>query len=526
VLRKLLLILSITLFAAPAYAGWLRAESQHFIVYTQGDEASARNAATRLEKLDALQRSLTGLTRADEAKKANPAKVSVYMLAKTAEVAALAGGDVLGYYSASVRGPIAVTTRENDADQTFPAELVLFHELTHHFMFQYFPATYPTWYQEGFADFIGASAIDDSNKVTIGKAVVNRYYSLRGERSRSWIPVGGLLSTKSYDDYGSRIDLLYAEGWLLTHYLNFNKPRAGQLARYLAAINGGKPFAAAATEAFGDLARLDRELQAYAELNKFPISIIPLESSDIGTVAVTPVSAAQSALMQADIRLGSGILASDAARFAQAVAKIATAFPDDPVALRIRAEADRLAGDRADEATTVAHWATVAPRDAKMLMHRAQLAVDALVVEKSGDVAAWNRAHDMMLDAHRAALKDSQILKAYFDGFVAQGVLPPVGAHNALYLALSATPQDNELRYQLAADFEKRGLIEDAIGTIRPAAYAVDDGSEKSEWRKARDKRREAKYRIAGQIDHESALAMLVRLEAAQAASAAPRPAH
>lgn len=495
-----------------AQATWLKAESAHFIVYSEGDESSVRGAAVRLEKLDTLQRLITGVTRP-----ASPIKGHVYLLKTSADVGETApgGGGQAGYYNATVRGPFAVMTRENDVSIGFPAQLVLFHELTHHFMFQYSPATYPTWYQEGFADFIGATTIDDSNVVTIGKPVLNRYYALRSEGSDDWIPARKLLTAHNYGDVGGGLYRLYAEGWLLTHYLFLGNKRPGQLTRYIGEINAGKSYADAAKDAFGDLDQLNHELRAYARANQLPIGTMTLKQVDPGSVSVTAVSPAQSALMTVDIRLGAGVMASDAGRFAGHVRRLAARFPTDPFALRLRAEADRLAGDSQDEALAVAAWGAAAPDDPLLLMHRGQIAIDALVAAKSTDAAAWHQPQEMILTAHKAAPQNPEILKAYYDAFIAQGVMPPIGAHNALDIALELVPQDDEVRYELAADYEKRGMIADAIVTIRPSAFASEDDSDKSPRQRAHMKIIEARYRLAGVTEHETPREMLARLEAA-----------
>jgi hypothetical protein len=46
--------------SAPAEAAWLRAESPHFVVYGEGDEAALRARTATLEDFDALLRLLTG----------------------------------------------------------------------------------------------------------------------------------------------------------------------------------------------------------------------------------------------------------------------------------------------------------------------------------------------------------------------------------------------------------------------------------------------------------------------------------
>ena len=47
-------------------------------------------------------------------------------------------------------------------------EKVLFHEYTHHFMFQHFEAAYPKWYSEGFAETIATIAMKPDGSFHIG----------------------------------------------------------------------------------------------------------------------------------------------------------------------------------------------------------------------------------------------------------------------------------------------------------------------------------------------------------------------
>jgi hypothetical protein len=90
--------------------------------------------------------------------------------------------------------------------------------------------------------------------------------------------------------------------------------------------------------------------------------------------------------------------------------------------------------------------------------------------------------------------------------------LPPAGAQNALYRAFELVPQDDDLRYQLALDFEKRGMITDAIATIKPAAFALRSEDESAKEKRRREKLEE-KYRGVGQKKRETAIEMLTRLE-------------
>ena len=56
----------------------------------------------------------------------------------------------------------------------FTPDLVLHHEYAHHFMLQYFPAIYPGWYTEGFAELIGSSKMMDDGRIGYGMPALHR----------------------------------------------------------------------------------------------------------------------------------------------------------------------------------------------------------------------------------------------------------------------------------------------------------------------------------------------------------------
>jgi hypothetical protein len=84
---------------------------------------------------------------------------------------------------------------------------------------------------------------------------------------------------------------------------------------------------------------------------------------------------------------------------------------------------------------------------------------------------------------------------------------------------MELAPSDHDLRYRVAADFEQRNMIEDAIAIIRPAAYELPH--RESEQQKKKRLEREDKYRAAGKQKRETARDMLRRLLAKQAGSKA-----
>lgn len=387
-------------------------------------------------------------------------------------------------------------------------------------MYFYFPATYPTWYSEGFAEFWGQTQIGDNDVVRIGAPAGNRFYSFQGNR---WMPLERILAARNYGDARGDVDLIYAEGWLLNRYLFTNSARHGQLARYLTLINQGRSYEQAMQEAFGgDIGALDTELRRFSEQSRFPVLDVPFRRIDPGPIEIRTLRPAEAALIGQDIRLSQGIAAREAADFAREVAGIAGHYPDDPYALGILIEAQRLAGDAAAESAAVERLLRIEPDNPRGLMHRGLLRAEGLAAAHSGDAAAWDAAREEILRANRLAPHDPLILEAYYDSFADQGVLPPAGAQNALFRALQLAPGDEELRYRVAADFERRDMIPEAIAVIRPTALALRELGNEGERARRRREEEEERNRPAGQARHESAREMLTRLEARQAAHPAP----
>lgn len=515
-------LLAVLLLPTAARADWREASSKHFIVYSEGGEEDLRAAITRLEKYFFMLRFVSG------AQERKVPKVRVFMLRDTKAVAdayPYGGGGIGGFYTASVRGPIAVTVRiiAGSGGEAPVSQQVLFHELAHHFMFQYFPATYPSWYSEGFAEYYGTARFFPDDTIEVGHGVSDRYWSFWSNR---WLPLSRLLTAKRYRDVGRDVDLLYAEGWLLVHYLANNKERRGQLTKYLNAINAGKTYKQAMDEAFGPGAKkLNSELHAYSRDRTIMAYRMPFRPIDVGPIEIRSMRAAENALLLHDLALDAGVLRRNAPQFVREVRDAARRFPSDPYALRILTEAERAAGNHAAAAEAVKRWLAARPNDPLALMFEGWLRAEALRAAGTTDPAAWDEARKPIVAANKAAPLTPQILLAYYDTFVLQGVLPPPGAQNGLVKAFELIPQDEILRYKVAADFEKRGMIAEAIAVIRPLAFSAHAPETDPEKKKKQDARRE-KLRLVGDDLTETPAEMYQRLESklggGEAEAAAP----
>ncbi|MGZ8285170.1 MAG: hypothetical protein ACXWUQ_06060 [Allosphingosinicella sp.] len=519
-LIKLAMLAMLMCLPGVARAEWKQATTTNFIVYSEGGEAQLREFATKLEKFDHVLRAYHGVTAPP-----SPIKLKVYLFPTIAAVGKMAGGDgVAGYYISRARGLMMVGSRSRPKGSInarsgpdyidIDSESILLHEYTHHFMFQYFPATYPTWYSEGFAEFWGATNILPNDVVEVGQPVNYRYGSFAMNR---WLPIRKLLTAQSYADV-PELDLLYAEGWLLVRSAFDDPQQSKQLQAYLKAINGGASYEQAMKDSFDDVGALDSKLHAYVGKSKFQVLRLPFKKIEVGPIAVSPVTPAENAMMELSIELGQGILKREAAEFAGKVRNAAGRFPNDPSALALLSDAERLAGNRDAAAAAADRLLAAAPSDPRGLLQKALAEMERLKAASSGDAKAWNSARQYLVRASKVAPNDPLILEAYYDSYAGQGIMPPEPAQVVLYKAHELAPSDADLRYKVAADFERRDMIQEAITIIRPVAYVLPHRKNESAKEKKRREEREEKYRGAGEVKRESAREMLARLEGKLAA--------
>ena len=251
---------------------WKEAESDHFKIYSDGDEKSLARLSGRLEAIHYLLSIATNMREPDDA---NIVKVKVYSVANIADVQHLLGdpnANAAGYYDPQLAGPISVIPRDAGNSGTFSGELVLFHEYAHHFMLQYQPAAYPAWYVEGFAELVSTASFERDGAITYGKPARHREGELRYTRR---YPAAKMVDGRYLDESRDAENWDYGDAWAVTHYLTFSEKRRGQLKAYLNAINSGQSFADAA-KVFGDVNDLTREVGIYVDSGSYPYKTPPL----------------------------------------------------------------------------------------------------------------------------------------------------------------------------------------------------------------------------------------------------------
>ena len=108
----LIAVTMMSLTAVPARADWLRAESERFVIYSDGDERTLRHYVQRLETFDRVLRLFMGLSMEE----APPRKLPIYLIGHERELARVlpqATENQWGVYVPAEQDIFAVARRRN-----------------------------------------------------------------------------------------------------------------------------------------------------------------------------------------------------------------------------------------------------------------------------------------------------------------------------------------------------------------------------------------------------------------------------
>jgi tetratricopeptide (TPR) repeat protein len=247
---------------------WVEVRSPHFAVVSNAGDKEARKTALQFEQIRALFREalpmaqdhsgplITILAVKDD--KSLEELLPDYWAKGHARPAGL-------FVSAMNQFYIAI---DLDIEGTNPYETI-YHEYYHSLTAPYYPDM-PTWLSEGLADFFGNSRIDGKTAI-VGQASPELLYQLQ---NNSMIPLDTLFHadhSSPYYNEDSKATMFYAESWALVHYLMLgdNAAHRPMLMAYLQALDAGATEDEAAKRAFGDVKKLQKDLENYARRNSF-----------------------------------------------------------------------------------------------------------------------------------------------------------------------------------------------------------------------------------------------------------------
>ena len=289
----LALALITALLSLPARAGnWIKLESDHFTITTDGPERRTREAIRQLEAFRSLSLQLLG---ADATSARAQVKFDVYMLKRKYEMQRVRpefNEQVAGVYFHCNEGAAAYAEMEdgmrpNGTDTTLD---VVRHEYSHHLMYQYARSYYPMWYVEGFAEFLSTATTEDG-RISLGEPPVGRTPTLRSQVG--WIDYAEVLKPTFKYAGASNVNVplvqsFYAQSWLLTHYMLADGDRTRKLNAYFERLGKGEDPVAAFEPATGiPVDKLSNILWKYLDnMNAFRIPAVEPDPASIKVTAL------------------------------------------------------------------------------------------------------------------------------------------------------------------------------------------------------------------------------------------------
>ncbi|QGP80216.1 hypothetical protein GL174_07800 [Sphingobium sp. CAP-1] len=453
-----------TLAMGTAHAAWFQARSRHFIVYSEGKDEKLRGFAERLEKFDFLLRTVTGITDPEQG-----SPVKVYLLSNDGKVKALARNpNIGGFYTTSDRTAFAVLSREGkDSQFDFGAEEILFHEYTHHFMLHHFPAAYPAWYVEGFAEFFSVVKFPKNGSIEFGHIPIARVPGLVLGQP---YPLKQLFA-RDTEGLGARDgDRYYGTAWLLTHYYRQHKSsRQAEIKRYLTDLAAGVPDIHPPSYFDGGLDGLEKDLKAYMRQRHY-IAVLTPKEMKIDAITVSLLDPAQGDLIEDELRLINHPRTEDLPGIVTAIRTTAARYPGSAYALALLAEAE-WAAEQKDAALADADRAVaIDPASSRAYAVRAQA-----LLEKAHDsdkAEDWKAALTSIVRANRADTEDPVPLALFYRYHAMRGGKMPDLGYDGLYKAFTLLPQSPEYRFNFAHAMAIKGDYKAASILLDPIAYS------------------------------------------------------
>lgn len=506
--------------------GWKRAETEHVVMFSDGDEAELKRAANDVERLHRLMVRLYGA----DVQAGETAKLKIILIGSAPAYRDMALRSLRAeegpyvppfsgqrYYDPRDDGALLVLPR---ADQVIdldtskarnafcdemgpdlllaqktcaevanrpapvarPWEAVLFSAYAQHFVLNSLPAGYPRWYLDGIGALFSTIKMRRDGALDYARiSLVNRQiFRAYGRLDASDVLTGRYLETPS-----RQMEWTPFHAALLVHFFVYSdlKPeRRAQFQRYMTAIHQGTSMADAA-QVFGDMRKLEREISAYAGRSGLDYARTDPPELPIDDPSVTALSPASAAMIEARIELESRLAATaDADDWLAGVRREAEKFPRDADAMLVLAEAECRRTSYAACLAAAGQALETSPDDVRALSWKG-LALAGDAATKAGSA----RSDD--LKAARATIVRAIGLDgeaplpriAYFRSFTLAGEAVPDDAMAGMALVVRMVPAAPGPRLSLGAELVRRGQPDLARKLLYPVLFGPYDSPERKQ---------------------------------------------
>lgn len=320
----LLLLASSTALSAATPPHWIELHSDHFLILTDSSEKDARSVAVQFERMRSVFHTLLPTGTADTGQITVLAFKDKKGFQSVEPAAYLAKGQIEldGLFLRTYDRNYILVRLDNVSGQEHPYSTV-YHEYTH--VLNSKADWMPLWLNEGLAEFFQNTDID-AKGVLLGQPSTGDVLYLRENRLLPLTTLFKVDHSSPYYHDEQKGSVFYAESWALTHLLRVSdaSKHTHYIHDYVSNLMHGQDSLTAARNAFGDLNKLEDELNLYVKRSDFKAFKLPASVPiDESTFKVRTISTADANATRADV-----LVYDD--RQAEALALLNDTLRDDP----------------------------------------------------------------------------------------------------------------------------------------------------------------------------------------------------
>jgi tetratricopeptide (TPR) repeat protein len=295
------ILLACSTFAvAEKQESWLEVRSPHFVVVTNANEKNGRRIADQFERMRSVFHVAFPKLQIDP-----NAPIVVLAIKDDKDFRALEPEAYLAKGSLKLGGLFLRAPEKNYVLMRVGAEgehpySVIYHEYTH--LLTSNADWMPLWMNEGLAEFYQNTDILDKY-VALGQTSSENIMWLRQNRL---LPLPTLFAVDHNSPYyheENKGSIFYAQSWALMHYLQVNdfQNKTQRIAAYGTLLAQNVDPVTAASRAFGDLGKLQKDLENYISFGNYSYFKMPASTEvDDSAFKVQPLPPPQADAVRAD----------------------------------------------------------------------------------------------------------------------------------------------------------------------------------------------------------------------------------
>jgi Flp pilus assembly protein TadD len=231
---------------------WINVSTTHFTMFTSNGERRAKDALLHFEQVRTFFQKATKIVPKDH----EIVQVVAFQSEKEYTPYRLNAGATAYYHRSQSQDFIVM------GDIEVEHYTVAVHEYTH-LVLEHAGLNPPAWLNEGLAELY-STLQPKGEKTVVGTPIAGRYQTLQG---RSWVDLPTLFRVDARSPYYNepeKMEIFYAESWLLTHMLALSDNYRPHFGEFLGAVTSGVSSEEAFRKIYGkDLTAVNTDLHSY-----------------------------------------------------------------------------------------------------------------------------------------------------------------------------------------------------------------------------------------------------------------------